>query len=49
MTEVQEPDPDHRGAPLVAADPAGRLLAAMLAAAGLIQPAAEPVLAEAAG
>jgi hypothetical protein len=53
MTEVQEPDPDHlqphptpnRSGP----DAAGRLLAAMLAAAGLIQPAAEPVLAEAAG
>ena len=50
MTLAHEPDSDHRRAPLGAADDAaGHLLAAMLAAAGLIRPAPEPVLAEAAG
>ena len=48
MTITPEPHPDHPRVPLAAADdPAGRLLVAMLAAGGVIQPAAEPILAEA--
>jgi hypothetical protein len=51
MTIAHEPDSDRRRAPLgtAADDAAGRLLAAMLAAAGLTRPAPEPALAEAAG
>jgi hypothetical protein len=54
MTQAPEPDPDHphpgpapeRSAP----DAAGRLLSALLAAAGMTErPAAEPVLVETAG
>ena len=53
MTEVHEPDPDQlqpgpapkRSGP----DAAGRLLAALLAVAGMTEPAAEPALAKTGG
>ena len=43
-----DPDPGHPRPPLAVAadDAAGQLLAAMLAASGLTEPAAEPALAE---
>ena len=43
-----DPDPGHPRPPLAVAadDAAGHLLAAMLAASGLTEPAAEPALAE---
>jgi hypothetical protein len=49
MTIAPEPDPDNRRAPLTVAadDAAGQLLAAMLAAAGLAEPAPAPALADA--
>jgi hypothetical protein len=49
MTIAPEPDPDLRRAPpaVPAADAAGQLLAAMLAVAGLAEPAAQAALAEA--
>jgi hypothetical protein len=51
MTIAPEPDPDHPRVadPVPADDAAGRLLAAMLAAAGVSEPAAEPALAETRG
>ncbi len=50
MPTAPEPEPDHTPKPAALAvaddDAAGRLLAAMLAAAGVTQPVAEPSLAE---
>ncbi len=48
IASEHDPDPGHPRPPLAVAadDAAGQLLAAMLAAAGLTEPAAEPVLAE---
>jgi hypothetical protein len=50
MTTAPKSDPDHpSAAPPLRVDPgdaAGRLLAALLTAGGLTQPASEPALAE---
>jgi hypothetical protein len=48
MTIAPEPDSDHTRAPVPvpADDAAGRLLMALLATAGLAEPAAEPALAD---
>jgi hypothetical protein len=48
MPTAPEPAPDHTRAPdpVPADDAPGRLLAAMLATAGLAKPAPEPALAE---
>jgi hypothetical protein len=48
MTAAPEPAPDHTRAPAAVPtdDAAGRLLAALLAAAAVTEPAPEPALAE---
>ena len=48
MTPLPEPVPEHPRAPVPVADPAGRLLAAMLAVADATPAEREPELAESA-